>query len=590
MLLFLKALKKQKMALTYTEIEEQKNTRILIFFVVVLLFYFLTALVISNAAKMFFVMQWNAKEYAQEKLSPFLSGQTTLRVLVFAFVAALLHTWYSIFNAMQFIQKNLRVQQIDISDKYHKRFRTIVEEVNVATGNKYKFTPVVIPVLAMNAFAISDTGHNAIVGATEGLLSKLNRQQLQAVVAHEVAHVASGDSLQTTIACSLFGIYAAMLNGIRNSFSEGRIRCSGRGSGGIILFIAFMYVVLSVMHFFYNLIRFTLSREREFRADAIAVRLTRDPISLSEALYAISRGWRGMGSIDANLEALFIMNPAEEAIDEQDGLCAQLLATHPPIKKRMQILAEMAHANVRNIQESVEAQEKLKENIREMPSERKQAQWMFMDNQQKWQGPLTIKQIMLLGWLSPESWIKPLDSEGLKQAKDEPLLKPLFDKKLTGLRTASFTCPKCIQQLVEEDYEGVTIYRCFFCDGALVKHAKMSRIIIRKEKGFDERIKKLAMLAQKTGYGQTIRKVKRKLASPYKCQKCGAQMTRNYYSMAYFVEVDKCIFCGLTWFDKDELEMLQYLIENKETTKVELPKLDPSYYSTEHKRKENGIW
>lgn len=554
------------MSLTYTEIEEQKNTRILFFFAVVLLFYFLTALIIANAAKLFFLTQWGAKIPAQERMSPFLSGRTTLHVLAFACAAAVLHSLYSIYNATQFIQRNLRAEEIDLSDKYHKRFRSIVDEVNVATGNKYKITPAVIPVLAMNAFAISDFSRRAIIGVTEGLLSKLNRQQLQAVVAHEVAHVASGDSLQTTIACSLFGIYAAMLNGMRNAFSGNRIRYSRRGSGagGVVLFMLFIYMVLSVMHFFYSLIRFTLSRERELRADAIAVRLTRDPLSLSEALYAISRGWRGLGSIDENLEALFIMNPVDEATDEKDGLIANLFSTHPPIATRMRILAEMAHADVKNIQESVEAQEKLKENMRQMPTEKKQARWMFMDEQKKWQGPMTISQIMLLGWLKPDTWIKSLNNDGLKQAKDEALLKPLFDKKLSGLKTSSFTCPKCIQQLVEEDYEGTILYRCLFCGGILVEHKKMARIIFRTEKGFDERIEKLAMLAQKTGYTQTIRKVKRKLASPYKCQKCGAQMHRNYYSPAYFVEVDKCIFCGLTWFDKDELEMLQYLIESKD--------------------------
>jgi len=73
--------------------------------------------------------------------------------------------------------------------------------------------------------------------------------------------------------------------------------------------ILLIFVILNVTQFFYNIIRLFVSRDRELRADAIAVQLSRDPLSLSEALYAISRGWRGLGYIEPTLESLFIMNP-----------------------------------------------------------------------------------------------------------------------------------------------------------------------------------------------------------------------------------------------------------------------------------------
>lgn len=555
------------MALTYTEIEQQKNTRILIFFAVVLLFYFLIAIILSNAAKFFFVMQLELAG----KMRPLLSGKQILYVLLFAFTAAVLHTAYSMTNAMSFIKQNLRTKNIDLSDKYHKQFNNIVEEVNVATGSKYKIIPMVIPTVAMNAFAISDLGKNAIVGVTEGLLSKLTRQQLQAVVAHEIAHVASGDSFQSTIACSLFGIYAAMLNGIKNIFGGGRIRGYGRGGGGIILFLFFIYIILSVMQFFYNMIRLFLSRDRESRADAIAVRLTRDPISLSEALYAISRGWRGLGYIDRNLESLFIINPAKEAIDEKEGFFADLGSTHPPVKKRMAILAKMAHTDIKNIQEKVVSQEKLKERMREVPAEKAKSRWMLMGDQKSWEGPFTIPQIMMLGWMRPDTWIKALEGETVKQAKDEPLLKPFFSDKIKKLKTSSLDCPKCNQGLINEEYEGTTVHRCVFCNGVLVEKDKMPRIIIRREKGFAERIEKMAEMTQQNGLEKIRNKVRTREDSLIKCPKCSTTMVRNFYTMAYLVEVDSCSFCNLVWFDKDELDIVQYLIETKKTG---LPGLD----------------
>jgi heat shock protein HtpX len=559
------------MAITYTEIEQQKNTRIFIFFAVVLLFYFIIAVILANVTKFFFL----ARLETLGKAHLFLTGGELLYVILFASIAALLHSVYSISNATTFIVQNLKVQIIDLSDKYHKQFNDIVEEVNVATGNKYKIAPMVIPTVAMNAFAISDYNKNAIVGVTEGLLSKLTREQLEAVVAHEVGHIVSGDSFQTTIGCALFGIYAAMLGGLRKIFQGGRIRVSGRGGGGIILFLFLVYIILNIMQFFYNLIRLFVSRDRELRSDAISVRLTRDPISLSEALYAISRGWRGLGYIDRNLESLFIINPAREVIDEKEGFWANLLSTHPPINKRIAILAEMAHTDVKDIQEKVVSQEKLKEGMREneIQAEIESPHWMAMDNQKMWQGPFTMPQIMTLGWMKPQTWIKPLDSEAIKQAKDEQILKPFFDDKIQGLTTSSFNCPQCHQALIDEDYEGATVYRCVFCDGVLLEKDKLPRIIIRQEKGFSERIKKMARLTQQNGL-ERIRSnaIRGKEESFLKCPKCGVSMVRGFYTMAYLVEVDRCNFCNLVWFDKDELDVVQCMIENKETG---LPNLKP---------------
>ncbi|MFC1699592.1 M48 family metalloprotease [Candidatus Omnitrophota bacterium] len=552
---------KFKMPLTYTEIEQQKNTRIVFFFAVVVLFYFAAALIVANVAKLFLVSQFSGVTKAQ----PFLSRQGAVNVTVFALAAAVIHIYFSLANGMVFIQKNLRAQQLDTKDRYHKRFQKVLEEVNVATGNKYSITPMVIPAVALNAFAVSDHSARGVVGVTEGLLTKLTRPQLQAVVAHEVAHITSGDSFQTTIGCALFGIYAAMLNGLKNALSS-----SGRGSslysrnsGGVVIVAACLYGVLAVVNSFYTLIRMALSRNRELRADAIAVRITRDPLSLSEALYTISRGWRGLGVIDQGLESLFILNPAEEECDQREDWLSSLFSTHPPINKRIRILAGLAHAEVKNIQESVIRQEKLKDNFREKPTEKKQLRWMLMDQQNSWQGPFSVSQMMLLGWLRPDTWIKSLEQEGLKQAKQEPFLKPLFDDRLKRHKSSSFDCPKCNQALVEEEYEGTVIHRCLFCAGLLVDGQKISRIILRKEKGFNERIKKLASLTQKNGYQKIRQKLKVRKAANFKCQKCGARMARNFYTLAYLVEVEKCHICGLVWFDKDELEVLQYLIENK---------------------------
>jgi len=553
------------MALTYTEIEQQKNTKVAIFFIIVLLFYFLVTLVVANASKFFFVF------YAKlpEQTSKFLSLDATFNILLGATVVAVIHFWFSFSQGIPMIIKKLGILKADKSDRYHKRFETIVDEVNVATGSKYKITPMVIPTVAMNAFAISDVDKNAIIGVTEGLLSKLNRDQLQAVVAHEMAHVVSGDSFQTTIACSLFGIITMILTGVEEAFQGTRLSSRGKGSGGIIVLLVFVYLILRVMHFFYSLIRFALSRERELRADAIAIRLTRDPIALSEALYAIQIGWRGLGYIDESIAPLFIVNPLIQELDEKESFWSNLMSTHPPINKRLKILTDMAHASVENIKETIFAQQDKNAHLREMPAPEKNLnKWMFMDEKRNWQGPYTITQILALGWLKPDSWIKPINEKKLILAKDEPLLKPVFDEQMKTFTTSSHQCFYCKQPLVEEDYEGVTAERCLFCQGILIEKDKVSRIITRKEKGFDERVIKLASIAQQNGIKVVRGKVKSKEPRLINCPECNAHMIRGFYTLAYLIEVHKCAYCRRIWFDKDELEMLQYLIENKQAAKI----------------------
>jgi len=538
------------MAITYTEIEHQKNSRIWVFFAITLLFYFAIALLLLILAKLFFLSSYKTGQIS----GSFITGKQILLTILFASVAAVLHVMYSMSNALSFIKKNLEARTVDETDRYHRRFNNILDELRVATGSRYDITPMVLPTAALNAFAIAGRGRKAIVGVTEGLLCKLNRQQLQAVVAHEVAHVASGDSLQTTIGCSLFGIYVAMLSGIRTMLrGGGRVRYN-RSSGSIFIFLIFVYLGLSITQFFYKIVRMFVSRDRELRADAIAVRLTRDPLSLSEALYIISRGWRGIGSIDSNLESIFIVNTQKAATDEKGGFWANMMSTHPPIKKRVEILADMAHADVGNLKERVESNQKLKESMRDIPKEEPaKDSWMLMDRHSAWKGPFTMPQIMLLNWVSPATRIMTLGSADIKQAKDEALFKPVFDVKLQHSKVSGCSCPHCNQSLVDEEYEGVVVRR----------GSKMPRIIIRKEKGFSDRIKKLADLTQRDGRIKKSKGMREKVAYVLKCPKCAQKMMRGFYTLAYYIEVDRCNHCNVIWYDRDELEMIQHLIENK---------------------------
>jgi Zn-finger nucleic acid-binding protein len=308
-----------------------------------------------------------------------------------------------------------------------------------------------------------------------------------------------------------------------------------------------------------------LSRERQLRADAIAVRLTRDPVGLSEALHKVSSGWRGIGYIPRDLGSLFIINPAVDARDEKEDSWANLQSTHPPIRKRIKILADMAHLGVKDIEANVRKETERRNSMREMPRATEEPVWTFADEKGAWQGPFTLGQAMVLGWLTPDTLVRHAGGQDPVRAKDEPLLAPVLDSKIRGSRVSDLQCPSCKQNLVEEEYEGAPIQRCAFCDGVLIKWRQLPRIGLRTEKGFDERIKKLAEYAEKDKDARR-RDSKNRGTSPLKCPKCARGMYRGDYSEAYPVEVDKCLACSLVWFDKDELEMFQYMLETKGVT------------------------
>jgi len=509
------------MPLTFTQIEEHTTRRIWVFFVFVLLFYFVIASVMGIVLKFFIVLFAGYRDAG----GYLLTGKQFFYLLLFSAIAAIIHIISSLQNLIHKIVKSVGGADIDPEDRYHRRFKQIVDEVNVATGSRYRIRPVIMPTVAMNAFSASDSRGNAVIGVTEGLLSKLSRQQLQGVVSYECAHIVSKDAYQATIGCALFGIYAAMMDGLKRpmstpmstSVSGGRWRSYGaaRGLGQAIIVVAVLYIVLGIMKSFYKLIRMSLSRSRVLRADAVAAHLTRDPTSLSEALYAISRGWRGTGLISEDMEALFIVNPTHRRLDENPGFLGGLVSSHPPIRERIAQLARLAHSRTTEVQEVVHQQERRRERMREVDTQVEGLERMILN-------------------------------------VDDP--------------SGSFSknhCPKCKMPLIQEDYEGTTVQRCQSCQGILSGVDKLPRIFSREEKGFDGRILRLAKLAEEEGIKRQLSGFRVKLEDMLSCPKCGERMARAFYSPAYFVEVDRCGLCGLIWFDQDELEMLQCMVEGK---------------------------
>jgi heat shock protein HtpX len=524
------------MPLTFIDIERQKSWRIWVFFLFLMLLYFVIAALFSAA---FLHVPWHAAP----------------RFWVFAGVAALLvagiHFWFSAYDTVSAVVRSLDARPPDPKDDIHKMLMNIMEEMHVVTGNLRKIQCVVIPSLSMNALAAADLRGEAVIGITEGLLSRLTRPQLETVVAHEAHHILSGDCLETTVASSLFGTYASAVEKLSNVSSR-------RTYFSPAFLLVWLLLQLSY------LLNMFISREREYRADAAAVRMTRNPIALAETLHLLSRSWRGAGFIGSGFEMLCIVNPQATALDEAEGFWADLLSTHPPLRKRMDILLRMAHTSIAELDTRAASRAKAAVPGAGGP------QYYAMDPQQQWQGPFTLGELSALSWLSPLTWVTMGEKQPVDRAWKQPLINATFVARLSEQpqTVSSFTCPTCSQSLVTESYEGTQVFQCRFCAGTLVEDGKIARIIARtgRDRPCSERIQALARtVVQENQARYTMQMLKggRKTIPLLSCPKCKNPMSRGFYSAGHMIEVDRCSFCELTWFDRDELGMLQCLIENR---------------------------
>jgi heat shock protein HtpX len=539
------------MPFSFIEIEEAKSRVIGFAFAFIAVIYFLTAyllvLVIGNCLY-FYGLEG-------ERFGIFFPSLThVLYAALAAFLAAFIHWYFSTNNLLQKLSLAVGADPVDSKDTYHQYFKNIVDEVSVAIGGR-KIEPMVIRSSGMNAFALADFEGRAVIGVTEGLLARLNRQQIEAVVGHEAGHIASGDCLNTTVLCSLSEIYEESLSGINSGMKHSR----GRGSVVLLLIL----VVLSVMQFLSKLLRCFLSREKELRADAVSVRLTRDPLSLAEALKLISGSWRGEGTKGESIESIFIMNPQSNELDEQEGALPDLFSTHPPVKKRVAMLLSMAHLDEKALDE------KLKNFRRVSPvakpefrtdvtySERK---WLvFKDT--KWEGPFSIDELRTLSWLMPASWVRVEGEYQVQLACDDPVLNSMFIK--LGERTEGLICPHCKASLQEVSYEGAPVLKCGYCQGVFVGYDKVNRILIREDYIPSEEVIRLTKIITEAKTDFFPKSPDKNSAWVLDCPKCKRKMRRQFFVYSYPVEVDRCITCSGIWFDKFELEILQYIYQDK---------------------------
>jgi heat shock protein HtpX len=212
-----------------------------------------------------------------------------------------------------------------------------VEGLAIAAGIP-KPKVYVIQDSAPNAFATGRNPEHAAVAVTTGLMEKLNRTELEGVIAHELSHIADYDTLLMTITVVMVGTVALVSDWMMRSFLWGgrRRRVEGGGqAGAIIMIVAIVLAILSPL--IAQLIRLAISRKREYLADANGARLTRYPEGLASALEKIALDREPLEVANKATAHLYIINP----LKEHGGGMNALFSTHPPAQKRIEILRSM---------------------------------------------------------------------------------------------------------------------------------------------------------------------------------------------------------------------------------------------------------
>ena len=231
----------------------------------------------------------------------------------------------------------------EVTHEQQPRLHNIVEGLSLAAGIP-KPRVYVIPEQAPNAFATGRNPEHASIAVTDGLLATMNRVELEGVLAHELAHVKDRDILVGTVVATLVGAVVLVSEFMLRWFWWGGIRGrrgSDRGGGAEALLFGVGILLAILAPIFAQLIRFAVSRRREYLADAQGAMLTRYPPGLASALRKIAAAQSiPMRSANNATAHLWIQQPSRL---QANGFTffERLFSTHPPVEDRIRILEEM---------------------------------------------------------------------------------------------------------------------------------------------------------------------------------------------------------------------------------------------------------
>ncbi|MEY8706854.1 M48 family metallopeptidase [Bacteroides faecichinchillae] len=275
--------------------------------------------------------------YGTNMESELLSMVNQLFISAFPYTIGIVLVWFLIAYWANTSIINTATGSKPLDRKENKHVYNLVENLCMSQGMKMPKINIIYD-NSLNAFASGINERTYTITLSQGIIQKLKDDELEAVIAHELSHIRNRDVRLLIISIVFVGIFSMLTQITFYTITHVRIR-SNKGGAGIILFTFIALIVAAIGFFFASLMRFAISRKREYMADAGSAEMTKNPLALASALRKISA--------DPNIEAvkredvaqLFIQHPGKQAKSSFMGLSG-LFATHPPIEKRIAILEQ----------------------------------------------------------------------------------------------------------------------------------------------------------------------------------------------------------------------------------------------------------
>jgi heat shock protein HtpX len=259
--------------------------------------------------------------------------------------------WYSWkFGARQVLWSTGAREVTEPATTEERQLVNVVEEMAIASGLP-KPRVYIIPDDDPNAFATGRDQATASIAVTQGLLRTLNRDELQGVIAHEMAHVQNLDVRLMTLLAGMVGAIALMsdgmgrmLRGSRGAGLEGGGRDRGKGGNPLaIVLLVFWLLTLIAAPIVSRILAMAVSRKREYLADATGAQLTRNPLALASALQKLEAATAPTRAVTQGAAHLCIVDPAPGLLAAREGFFADALASHPPVRQRIARLQGMGY-------------------------------------------------------------------------------------------------------------------------------------------------------------------------------------------------------------------------------------------------------
>ncbi len=266
---------------------------------------------------------------------------------VAALIIATIQSIASFYGGASLVLLSTHAQALTPETPKHQMVLDVVREMALAARMPVP-AAYIIDDPSPNAFATGRDPAHSVVCVTQGLVDDMDREEMQGVLGHEMAHVRDYDIRTMTMIAVLVGGVALLSDffyryTLFGGIGGGRRRGGDRDSGeaGIIIAIA-VFILAALAPIFAQLLAMAVSREREYLADAASVEFTRNPRALLRALEHIAQVETPLANASRGVAHLFIVNPLQGARDDEGGFFNNLLSTHPPLSKRIARLRALA--------------------------------------------------------------------------------------------------------------------------------------------------------------------------------------------------------------------------------------------------------